>query len=413
MPRKSRNEVAAGVFVLAGLAATLGVVLWLGSSKLFEKPAGLAVFYSDLADGSTGLREGNPLKVGGLTVGRIVELRLDAQKKRTLYVAQLGRADIRLHSNGTATVVAGLVGDSELAVTDTGDPNLPLSDETNPIKVVGGLSELMGSARQTLLYLEQTADSLRREMDANRPTSLLGNIKGELDANRGESLMAQIKDTMDHMHTIASTIVDVAANLRNETDPNRSASLMARVVAAAGGVNRIIADAEPKIGKTLTDVSETAGRIRQYVDANLGAVLVRVHEISGEVLKTAQNFAELSEKAKGLVDRNSPGLDEMVQNFVLVSANLKATAAEVLRSPWRLLYQPDKKELDSQNILDAARAFSSGAETLDEAVKGLSLIDPKTATPEDLKRIRDRLQGSFEKFTKAEQALLKELGKTQ
>jgi ABC-type transporter Mla subunit MlaD len=410
MARKTHHEVAAGAFVLFGLAGTLGVVLWLGSAHLFNKPQGQAVFYSALADGSTGLKVGCPVQVGGLVIGQIVDLRLEPQNKRTLYFAQLNRSDIHVYANGTAVVVAGLVGDSLLAVTDIGDANRPLADERSPIKITGGLSEMLGSASRTLMNLEQTSISIRDELDANRPTSLLASIKGELDANHAESLMAAIKHVVSHVNEITETLVLVASGIRTETDPNRAGSMLARIAAAANTISRIVADAEPKVGKTLADLSETTAKVRQYTDKDLGEILAKLHDASGEVLKGVKNIDSLTDKVKALVDRNAGSLDEMVQNFVLVSANLKATATEVRRAPWRLLYQPSDKEYNSQNILDAARAFSSGAEQLDQAVTRLGAIDPKTASPEDLKKIRENLQQVFEKFSKAEEKLFKELG---
>jgi ABC-type transporter Mla subunit MlaD len=308
-------------------------------------------------------------------------------------------------------VVAGLVGDSLLAVTDIGDANRPAADERNPIKITGGLSEMLGSVRQTLRNLEQTSESIRNELDANRPASLLAAVKGELDPGREQSLMGSIKHVVSHMNDVAEKIVDVAQNIRGQTDPNIAGSLMARFGEVAAAISRIVADAEPKVGKTLTDVSETAAKIRQYTEKDLAAILANLHEVSGNVLKVAKNLDDVSEKAKALVDRNAGSIDEMVQNFLLVSANLKATATEVRRAPWRLLQQPSDKELNSQNILDAARAFSSGAEQLDQAVKRLGAIDPKTVGPDDLKKIREHLQQVFEKFSKAEQSLFKELGK--
>lgn len=395
MPRKPKNEMVAGAFVLCGLAAGLGVILWLGSKDFFEKRQGQAYFYRNHADGPAGLRGGSEVKVGDLLIGRIAGIGDQPDKARTLYVVNLLRNDIKFYADGTADVPFVLVGDTFLTIRNVGDPNSGATTEANPMLITGGLQAITDSVIRATASLDKAAASISLQLDPN--------VDG--------TVLAKVHIILDGVREVSGNIACISAAIRRETDSNRAASFLARLVESAAAVGRILHDAEPKISQTLTDVSVTAGHIRRYADANLGALLVRVHDISGEVLRAAQNLAEMSEKARSLVDRNSGNLDEMVQNFVLVSENLKATAAEVRRNPWRLLYKPDEKELNSANILEAARSFSAGAEQLDQTVNHLKAIDPKTASPDDLKKIRDRLQESFEKFTKAEQALLKELGK--
>ena len=81
------------------------------------------------------------------------------------------------------------------------------------------------------------------------------------------------------------------------------------------------------------------------------------------------------------------------------------------RNPWRLIHKPEEPEIRSQNIHDAARAFSNGAEQLDQALAKLKAVDPKTVAPEQIKKIQDHLRKTFENFSKAEQALWKEFTK--
>jgi methyl-accepting chemotaxis protein len=404
MAKKSRNEVVAGAFVLLGLLTALGVILWLGSSHLFHKPKGRAFFYREISAGPASLREGNPAKLGDIEFGQIVSIMPRLGEGRTLYIVELFREDIQLYADGKADVPFILVGDSFLNVTRTGDPNFGPTSETKPIPIVGGLADITNN-------VNKVTQSLSDQLDANRPDSLvrglndtIDNVKSisislrfAMDANKNDSLLARV------MAAVAN-VVTITADIRLATDPNRHDSVLATI-------GRMTLDAEPKVGKTLTDLSETSGKIRQYTDKDIAQLLAKLHDVGDELQKTMKNLDDLSGTAKSLVDRNAPSVDEIIENFVLVSANLKATATEVRRNPWRLLYKPEDKELNSANILDAARAFSAGAQQLDETVTRMNAIDPKTASPEDIKKLRDRLQQVFEKFSKAEQSLFKELGK--
>jgi hypothetical protein len=410
MAKKARNEVAAGIFVLAALATALGVLVWLGSATLFQKPVGTAYFCRSHAAGPAGLKGGSIVYLGDLKIGQVRYLSDQPERKRTLYVVDLF-SDVKLYDNGVSDVPFILVGDMTLSVKDKGDPNAHLTSEAYPMPITGGLGAITDS-------VNKSTQALSDELDSNRPDSLVSLLKSsldnvnaftvtirtELDPNREHSLMAMVKDAVARVHEIANRLILATAGLQGELDPNRPASILATVA-------RMITGAEPKVADTLTDLRATAGSIRDYTEHDVRELLAKLHAVSGDIMKASSNLADLSEKAKNLVDRNAGSVDEMVQNFVLVAANLKATSTEVRRSPWRLLYKPDEKEQKSANILDAARAFSLGATQLDETVTRLGAIDPKTVSPEELKKIRENLDQVFEKFKKAEDVLFKELGK--
>lgn len=97
-------------------------------------------------------------------------------------------------------------------------------------------------------------------------------------------------------------------------------------------------------------------------------------------------------------------------NLQLTGDQLKLAAIEVRRSPWRLLYSPSKKELETDNLYDAARSFALAASTLEGSIA--SLKEVTADTPEDRARIEqmnaylDKLYG---RFREAEQAFWREL----
>ena len=107
-------------------------------------------------------------------------------------------------------------------------------------------------------------------------------------------------------------------------------------------------------------------------------------------------------------------IDEIIDNMMLVSANLKSASKEIRRNPWRLLHKPTDEELDSQNVYDATGAFLSGATELDQAITKLSKLagmKPEGIPADDpqLQEIRLKLQQTFEKFGRIEQLLWEKL----
>lgn len=140
-----------------------------------------------------------------------------------------------------------------------------------------------------------------------------------------------------------------------------------------------------------------------------------MREANTKILKVAGDFSTVSQQVKEIVATNRDNIDEMLDNLALVSVNLKAASEEIRRNPWRLLHNPNRKELRSQNLYAAVRSFSDGAAQLDQAISKLrSLKEVKSDAPEYAKarsEILKSLMETFDKFHKAEEGLWKELQK--
>jgi hypothetical protein len=105
-----------------------------------------------------------------------------------------------------------------------------------------------------------------------------------------------------------------------------------------------------------------------------------------------------------------PVLERMVANLQLSADQLKLATIEIRRSPWRLLYKPDEKELETDNLYDAARSFALAAGTLDAATQSLQAVAEKT--PNDQAKIEEmvkHLEALYERFEEAEAEFWKAL----
>ena len=415
MPKKTHSELTAGLFVIFGVAALLAVVIWLGASDAFRTSEGQAVFFAKESAGSLGLFADSKVWINDREIGTISEIRRDPANKRTLYIVELLKADERIYSNARARVASGLVGGATLVIVDRGsDANAP-ADENHPVQIAGGLDEAMADISAAAKKLRTVID---REFDENVDKSVLKSIKTILaDINFASGkvvgILQVLREEMDANRpgSILADISDVTGNIRRETDANYDKGLLAKAHTGVDGVNAMITDARPKVSRTLDAVTETAEKIRDYTNKDVADLLAQLRQISTSVLKASKNLADAAETAKGLIDRNVANVDETLDNLTLVSDNLKATATDLRRNPWRLFYRPDQKELDSANIKDAARAFADGAAQLDQVLTKLKSMDAKTIEAADLKVVRDHILKTFENFTKAEKALFKELSK--
>lgn len=406
MARKKRSELAAGIFVILAVGLIVGVVLWLGAADLF-RPVGQRAFFYVPESANPGLTEGSAVQIGGAVIGRIVEIRPDFENTRTLYVAKIVRDGAKIYSDARSHVVFGIVGEGSLAVTSRGTVAKGLADRENPVRISGGLDEAMSNIGVAAEKLKMISEKIETELNPDQAGAALGKIHTILDSLRNA----------------AAAIAGITEKLYPEMDKDNKASVLAKVhhslddiEVAAGKVRDIATDAKPKIEETLAAVRDTATRIEEYSRKDVARLLGDLRKVNSKILEMAANFATVSEQTRQIVLVNRENIDEMIDNMTLVSADLKATAREIRRNPWRLIHKPDDKQVRSQNIYDAFRAFSSGAEQLDQALMRLSALrkaHPQGLPIDDpqLQKIREHVEETFSRFSKAEQALWKELAK--
>ena len=398
MPKKKHSELTAGLFVILGLAVTLAVILWLGAAELFSPPGYEAFFSVELSEGSKGLEVGGYVKINDKVIGKITDIRLAVEASETLYVAKIEQPDVKIFSDGEATIATGLVGSSALVITSVGSADEPMTSEQNPIKITGGLTSAMSD-------LATAASSLK---------DIVGLVKAELDTASEGALLAKIHEIIGKIDAAANEIVAATRNISTETNRQQSDSLMKKVHEVVDDVSEIIADAKPKIDKTLTATAKIVERIDAYTDEEIGKILADFRKAGTKIVEISNNLRDLSAEAKDVLMLNRSKVDAIIENIAIVTADLKATSANVRRRPWLLLHKPKPGEFKNQNLYDAARAFVVGSEKLDMAagkLKGLAAARPDgiEATDPVLIEIRKQIQESFENFSTAEQALWKEL----
>jgi len=383
MAKKSTNELTAGIFVVAALAAGVAVVIWLGGASLFRSINEVA-FYVPQDSGSMGLAVGSFIRVNDADIGQLTEIRYDPGSQRTLYIGQVDPA-VRLYSDGRARVESGFIGTPSVVILDAGSAEKPQVSAANPLELSsGGL------------------------------TASLNNISAELDPARREALLAKLHEIINRIKDATGTVARIADQVALESNRDQIDSLLAKLHRSMDDLNAMTSDARPKVKDTLTAVQETAESIREYSKKDLAEIFEQVRDATTDIGKIAADFAVVSDQAKEIILVNRERVDEIIDNMSQTSASLKSASKEIRRNPWRLLYRPKPGEFESQNIYDAARSFASGAEQLDQALmklSGLSKAHPEGLPAGDpqVKAIREHLAESFDRFRRVEDALWEEM----
>lgn len=425
MPRKQYSELTAGIFVLLALAVVVGVILWLGAGSLFDKSAGQAVFYSDNDAGQLGLLKDSKVFIGDTQVGKIVAIRIDMKKNRTLYDVSLSSQDVAVYTDCVAKVKAGLLGGSSLVLTELGNKTSGLTSETSPAVIrLGGFDEIVDN-------MQRLSESMVAELDAKKKGTLLSQIKlvvaellvaakgaamitkqitPEMDFAKKDSTAASLKQTIAELKIASANVSSIIAAVKPEFDFKAKGTMASDAKETIVYAKETFAHAKTA-SATLT---KTMARMDGYAEKDIAEILVKFREISTSVLKTANNLDVSSEEIKELLVANTGSIDELIENMTTLSANLAATGKEVRRNPWRLLYQPTGKETKEANLYDAASSFSEGASRLNvvvtklQALRKLDSKDP--AALKKVQEVREHLRAAFDEFQKVEKALYKSVG---
>jgi len=313
----------------------------------------------------------------------------------TLYFADIEKAGVEVYSDGKAEISSSLVGEGRLVIILPGSADKPIADESNPVTIGGGMQRAMADIATTAENLKLISDAVACQMDMTSERTILGKVYAITDQlnQTAVDIRRELNSQMDG--TLISTIRRSAENVHAATDDLRE----------------ITAAAKPKIDRTFTDVEQAVAKLNAYVNEDVGVIVAALKQASEKIAPIMDNLDVLSSSTRQLIQTNQPGIDEVVDNMMLVSADLKATAREVRRNPWRLLYRPDEEEARLANLYDAARAYSSAAEQLDTAISRLDRLSESSDADDELLEVRREMLDSLDKFKDAQDVLWKELKK--
>ena len=399
MPKNVSNELKAGLFVLAAVAAALGIILWLGAADIFKRTGQQVYFYGPVSAGPMGITQGAYVMLGDAPIGQIDQVTAEPKNNRCVYRARLARRDITIKADAKAIVSSPFIGAARIAIESTGQA-AHLADGQHPILLSGGMEQAMGELAAA----------------AEHVNTITKTIQMELSLGQSASLLSKLHSLIGDLQTASTNINVLSANVLHQTDPEKMDSLMARIRSAMGDITAMTSDARPKMAQMMTSLNNSASQIESYTKKDVAELLAGLRKTNDQILKIANDFSDVSGQTRQIVVMNRDNIDEIIDNMTSVSTNLKATAKEVRRNPWRLLYKPEKEELRSQNIYDATRAFAAGAEQLDQSLaklNALSKASPQGVTLNDpeMVKVRQQILDTFSKFNKAEEALWKELSR--
>jgi phospholipid/cholesterol/gamma-HCH transport system substrate-binding protein len=323
------NSVRVGLLVTVSLAVLMVFLFFIGSeSKIFARKNEYEVRFDSVA----GLAEGNPVKISGVTVGVVRDIKLPRDPKQKdvfiqLMVDRKYAERIRGDSRARLKKLGLLAGDSYIDITP-GSPRFSALDPGSiiPAQRQTNVDQLISSGEDLVDNFVQISYSMK-------------NILSRID--RGEGLIGELTTSPDTKQRVTDTFL---------TTLNKTNAALTHMESGKGVLGKLIYD--DQYAEQLTASVNSAAHSLEMVSANvqhsfengngmLPALLndpdekKRVYELVDNLKTTSANLAEFSSNMKngqGLLPRlinDKPYGDQALNEFTGLVHQLNDAVAKI------------------------------------------------------------------------------------
>ncbi|MBY0312895.1 MAG: hypothetical protein K2W85_12560 [Phycisphaerales bacterium] len=432
--RGSRNNVLAGIFVLASVILTVVVVVILSNIGERLQPRHPYVVRFSVVDGAEGLDRGAAVKIGGQRVGRVtstkfvyndvtgepefVDVAIEIPTNFKLY----SDADVQLLrpllGTGSTINIVAFTGMAQVDSKFIGPPRALQPGDT----VIGRLGAPGFIAQSDYARIQAIIARIDRISEEVEPR--VGSIMANADAAVAD-VRSITGDARKAWPEWEKRITEVLARIDKASEPFEQ-------------IVKNVSDTSVSIKDGVTQAQELLAKGKAAIDENrksLDEIVENVRQLTGKAnteaydkvlaaVKTAQDTLDSARSAAKQVDdllvQKSPELSEIITNASLAANQLKLATVEIRSAPWRLLYQPTKKELENELLYNSVRQYSTAVGELRQAAEALRSVAERAESagagvrPADkvtLDALNAKLKDAFDKYQEQERAFLERWSK--
>ncbi len=427
---RQRNNFRAGLFVVIGVTLAFITIVVLADVKRFFRPMQTIEARFAIIDGIKGLKAGANVTIGGSEHGRVLDV-ADEVDSRDVVVASIVKFTIpskyKIYENAHLELnVPPLGSGTSLNIRSFGGPATVGSFHGKGWEyeygidppIAGGLAV---TEAVTAAVRELGIEDLQRQQIKN----VIANADRLLNA-LGTSDQS-ISQTLANVQSLTGTLKDDVPKITGPTREMVAATAakysgwldkIGVAIDSAGGTldnaNKAVKTAQQMLDENRQPLKDTIANTQKITDDVNTRVLAKVHTALDKANEAVANVRSATAEIQTMVTLQRPVLERTIANARLTSDQLKLASIEIRRSPWRLLYTPSAKELDSDNLYDAARSFALAAGSLNSTADSMqSMLDrygtTLNAADPNVKLMLDNLHQTLEKFTEAESKFWKAL----
>jgi phospholipid/cholesterol/gamma-HCH transport system substrate-binding protein len=326
---KEGKSIRVGLLVSVALFLLMIILFFIGSEqKIFARKNEYEVRLENV----TGLAEGNPVKMSGVTIGviRDIKLPIDPKQKQVEILLMIDRKfseRVRGDSRVRLKKLGLLTGDSYLDITP-GTPRFAALEPGSmiPAQRQADVEALISSGEDLVSNFVQISYSLK-------------NILARID--RGEGLIGELTTAPETKQRLTDTVL---------TTLNKTNAALTHIESGNGVLGKLIYDdtygreLTASLGSAAKSLETITGNVQRGFASNEGlvpalindpAAKTRVYEVVENLRLTSANlaaFTEAAQKGEGLVPRllNDKAYgDEALTEFTTLVKQLNAVVAKI------------------------------------------------------------------------------------
>jgi len=321
-----RERTLVGLFVLIAGGLLFGTMLvvsgGIGTSIVSHRA------YFKFAGG---VQAGAPVRYGGLTVGKVERVRVDPGDSTRIEIQLAVDRDAPVKTDSVAKISAlGPLTDNYIEVS-TGTQRAPLAPPGSvlPSAEAFGLPQLGDAAQALMPDVQKALATLNHNLDDLQVTIARANDLLN-DRNR-----ASIGSSLNNINRLV-------------------ADARPKVTESLNNLNGLLDDARPKVSTTLTNVRELTAKLSPLLDdvktttarandtlAHVDATLVDNRpDIRASVIglrDTLTKSTALLDQLNQTLDQNSANIDELLDNIRMSTENLRSLTETLKQAPASLI----------------------------------------------------------------------------
>jgi len=318
-----RERTLVGLFVLIAGGLLVGTMLAISGGLRTSTVSHRAYFKF-----AGGVQAGAPVRYGGLTVGKVTRVRVDPGNSSRIEIDVAVDRDAPLKTDSVAKIsTLGPLTDNYIEIA-TGTEQAPLAPPGSvlPSEEAFGLPQLGDAVQGMMPDVHNALQKLNQSLDGLQVTIARANDLLN-DRNR-----AHIGSSLDNVNRLVADarpkVTDSLNNLNgllNDARPKVSTSL--------ANVQDITKDLNAKLAPLLDDLKATTARAN-YTLSHVDATLVENRpDIRASVVRLRDTMAQLNQT----LDQNSANIDELLDNIRMSTENLRSLTETLERAPASLI----------------------------------------------------------------------------
>jgi phospholipid/cholesterol/gamma-HCH transport system substrate-binding protein len=345
--RERAVKFRVGIFVLVALLAFLGTIYALGArARLFESRYTISAEFTQVA----GLAEGATVRLAGVQIGRVSEIKLSSEPggkvRVTMSVArQYGN---RIRKNSTARIATqGLLGDKIIEIS-VGTAEAPPVQEGEALATRDPfeIGDAITQSAETIQGITGLAEALRKTAETLNQSGLIEDASATVRSARGlTERMGRLVDQIEKGRGWAHVLLyeePVALQKLNDVIASTQ-TLLDRVERGEGALGVLTSRESTDAARRLVTLMDRLGRTADRHPGEDGLLVALLFDpkyrtILDEVRETAHNLRVVSDRVLGgrgtlgsLVkdEADDGGLRLAIQDLQAALANLKQITGKI------------------------------------------------------------------------------------